>query len=301
MPLVDVVVVSFNSRDELRACVSPLAAVEDINVIVVDNDSDDESPRVVSDLPISVIELEENKGFSHGCNVGWRSAHAPYVLFLNPDARLEESSLRRLILILEQHPDIGVVGPKLVHEDGALHFSQRRFPRLLSTFSDALFLHRLFPRWRWTHEVIHDKRAYGRLQSPEWISGACMLVRRSVLEEVGGFDEGLFLSCEDDDLCRRVWQAGHSVAYEPAARAIHVGGASAPRAKLLPVVAASQLRYARKYHGRTIALFFRFGIGLGALTHLLVSRGGAPARAGYARTFALVARPWIVPPSQPHA
>jgi GT2 family glycosyltransferase len=301
VPLVDVVVVSFNSRDELRSCVSPLAGGGDINVIVVDNDSTDGSPQAVADLPVTIIQLDENHGFSRGCNVGWRSGDAPYVLFLNPDARIEESSLRRLISALEQQPAVGLVGPKLVGEDGTLHFSQRRFPRLLSTFSDALFVHRLFPRRRWAHEVIHDERAYGRAQSPEWVSGACMLVRRSALVAVGGFDEGFFLYCEDDDLCRRLWQTGHSVAYEPAAVATHVGGASAPRSTLLPVVAASQLRYARKYHGRAVALLFRLGIGLGALTHLLASRGGASARAGHARTLALVARPWVVPPFQRRA
>lgn len=89
--------------------------------------------------------------------------------------------------------------------------------------------------------------------------------------------------CEDVDLCRRVWAAGHELLYEPGSKVLHEGGASAPRTSLLPVLAASRLRYATKHRGAASALLERFGVALGALTHLVVSRGGRPARAGHAR------------------
>jgi hypothetical protein len=113
----------------------------------------------------------------------------------------------------------------------------------------------------------------------------------TALEELGGLDEGFFLYCEDTDLCRRLWDAGHAVRFEPGAVAIHEGGASAPRPSLIPVLAASRVRYARLHRGRAATLLERLGIALGALTHAVVSTGGRSARAGYARSL----RPALTP------
>ena len=125
--------------------------------------------------------------------------------------------------------DIGIVGPMIRADDGSLDFSQRRFPRLRSTFARALFVHRLLPHAIWTDEMIRDHGLYERARSAEWLSGACLLVRRETLEVLTGWDEGFFLYCEDKDLCKRAWAAGYSVRYEPTAKCVHVGGASAPR------------------------------------------------------------------------
>jgi GT2 family glycosyltransferase len=284
---VDVVVVSYNSRDELRECVEPLAALEQAHVIVVDNASADASLEAVADLPVERIALEDNGGFSRGCNTGWQAGDSPYVLFLNPDARIDSESLDRLVQALEQAPEAGAAAPRITHGDGSLDFSLRRFPRLRSTYARALFLHRVFPGATWTDELVRRPAIYAQPGSPDWVSGACVLVRRSALEELGGWDEGFFLYCEDIDLCRRLWDAGHDVVYEPAATVVHVGGASAPRAALLPVLAESRLRYAAKHRSRPAALLERGGIALEALTHVVVSRGGRAARAGHGRAFLL--------------
>ncbi len=286
MATVDVVVVSYNSRDHLRACVQPLVALADVNVIVVDNASPDDSLETIRDLPAQAIALDHNGGFAHGCNAGWRAGEAPYVLFLNPDARIDRASLDELVRLLEGSPEVGAVAPCVVHDDGSLDFSLRRYPRLRSTYAQALFLHRVFPRARWTDELVREPEAYERPGSPDWVSGAAIMVRRSVLEEIGGFDEGFFMYCEDIDLCKRVW-AAHELRYVPAARVTHVGGASAPRASLLPVLAASRIRYAEKHRSRAYALLERLGVALGALTHIVAARGGRAARAGHARSLRL--------------
>jgi N-acetylglucosaminyl-diphospho-decaprenol L-rhamnosyltransferase len=114
-----------------------------------------------------------------------------------------------------------------------------------------------------------------------------MLVRREALERLGGWDEGFFMYCEDTDLCRRLWSSGLAVRFEPEAVVAHEGGASAPRAALLPVLAASRLRYAAKHRSRPAAFLERLGIGLGALTHVAIGRGGKAARAGHARALRL--------------
>lgn len=291
MASVDVVVVSYNSREQLRDSVAELAAESDFNVVVVDNASSDGSLEAVADLDVEAVAMEENGGFARGSNVGFARGSAPYVLLLNPDARIHPAALRALVAVLDATPAAGAVAPKILHSDGSLDFSQRRFPRLRSTYAQALFLHRVFPRAGWVDEVVRTRESYERPGAPDWVSGACILLRRSVLEELGGLDEGFFLYCEDTDLCLRVWQAGHEVRYEPSAVVVHEGGASAPRPALLPVLAASRLRYAAKHDGRATRTLERIGIGAGELTHVVVSKGGRPARRGHLEALRLVISP----------
>lgn len=280
---VDVVIVSYNSRDRLRACVEPLLATDGVDVVVVDNASADGSLDEIRDLPLKPIQLDRNGGFAHGVNVGWRASSAPYVLLLNPDARIDRASLHALVAALDGTAEAGAAAPRILHDDGSLDYSQRRFPRLRSTYAQALFLHRLFPAAPWTDELVRDARAYEQRGLPDWVSGACVLVRRSVLEELDGLDEGFFMYGEDIDLCKRMRSLGYAVLFEPAAVVRHEGGASAPRARLLPVLAASRVRYAVKHRSRAAAFLERLGIALGAATHMVAGRGGRAARAGHAR------------------
>jgi GT2 family glycosyltransferase len=286
VPPVDLVVVSYNSAEHLRACVEPLARIPYVNVVVVDSASSDQTVESVSDLPISVIRLTENRGFAHASNVGWRKGTAPFVIFLNPDATIDGESLRHLTDVAEGSPAVGAVAPRIVRPDGSLDFSQRRFPRLRSTYAQALFLHRLFPTAGWSDELVRDAEAYARPGAPEWVSGACLLVRRSVLERLGGLDEGFFLYCEDIDLCRRIRDAGLETRFEPGAVAVHEGGASAPRAALLPVLAASRIRYVRKHQPPHTAFLEHLGVAVGALTHAIVTGGGSEVRRGHVRALA---------------
>ena len=266
----------------------PVSTLPGARVVVVDNASTDGSLETVVDLPITRLALTENGGFAHGCNAGWRAGHAPFVLLLNPDARIDQASLHLLSACLADDRRIGVVGPKIVNGDGTLALSQRRFPTASSTYAQALFLHRALPNASWANEIISDHREYEHACSPEWISGACMLIRRSLLEELNGLDEQFFLYCEDMDLCRRIRQRGFDVRYEPRALAVHAGGASARRTTLLPVLAESRIRYARKHESRRIAALQRGGMGLEAATHLLIGKGGMATRVGHARSLAAV-------------
>jgi N-acetylglucosaminyl-diphospho-decaprenol L-rhamnosyltransferase len=288
---VDVVVVSYNSGDELRGCVEGLAASPAIAVTVVDNDSTDGCLRSLAGLPLDTVEQGANLGFAHGCNTGWRRGSAPYVLFLNPDARIGEPSVRVLAGVLDREAGVGAVAPRIHDADGSLDFSQRRFPRLRSTYARALFLHRLFPGASWTDELVRARAAYEEPGRPDWVSGAAVLVRREVLETLDGLDERFFMYCEDIDLCRRITEAGWELAYEPAATVVHVGGASAPRTGLVPVLAASRIRYADKHESRARAALERIGVALDAITHLVVCRGGAAARRGHARALRVSLEP----------
>jgi N-acetylglucosaminyl-diphospho-decaprenol L-rhamnosyltransferase len=290
MSPVDVVVVSYNSEAHLRALVEPLSRVAELNVIVVDSASSDKTIASVEDLPITTVALEHNRGFAHACNIGWRRGESPFVLFLNPDATIDVDGIGRLVGAVEE-PHVGAAAPRIVGPTGTLEYSLRRFPRLMTTYAQALFLHRLFPRASWSDELIRVKDAYEQPSSPDWVSGACLLVLRRALEEIGGLDEGFFLYCEDIDLCKRLRDAGMDIRFVPDATAVHEGGASAPRAALLPVLAASRVRYAQLHQRRPAALLERLGIALGAATHAIASRGGRAARTGHLRAMRAAVSP----------
>jgi len=280
MPPVDVVVVSFNSQAALRSCVEPLAGADDLNVVVVDNASHDESLATIADLPISVFPLKANVGFGAGCNVGWRSTSSPYVLFLNPDARMSPAAIRELANHAEQRSSIAALGPRLVTASGDLDYSLRRFPRLRSTFARALFLHRLWPNASWVDEVIRDPVAYGEPHAVDWVTGACLLVHRTALEAVGGFDERFFVYGEDKDLCARLWAAGYEVAYEPSIVCGHEGGAgsgaSVGTRRIL--LTRSRLLYANVHCTRSVAFLESLGLALESLVRLVVGPGGVRGR-----------------------
>jgi N-acetylglucosaminyl-diphospho-decaprenol L-rhamnosyltransferase len=292
---VDVVVVTYENADTVVAAVEPLLGLDDIRVVAVDNASRDATLDVLRQLPVELIALRENGGFAHGCNVGAAAGSNPYVLFLNPDARLRPAALDALAGVLDQCDPIGVVAPRIAEPDGSLDFSLRRFPRVGSAFAQAMFVHRLVPDAPWVDEVIRDPSVYECAHAVDWVSGACLLVRRSVLEQIGGLDESFFHYSEDVDLCRRVWNAGYEVYYEPAALAMHEGGASAPRARLLPILAASRIRYSAKHDGRAAAAV-RVAVALGALTHFLAARSSA-ARRGHLRALGVALAPLPAEPS----
>jgi N-acetylglucosaminyl-diphospho-decaprenol L-rhamnosyltransferase len=278
-PRVDVVVVSYGSRDTLRACVEPLCRADGVRVIVVDNASPDDALETIADLPVTAIRAGRNGGFSFGCNRGAAAGTAEYVLFLNPDAILSPADLDALAAVLDRDPSTGLVGPRILGGEGELLLSRRRQPRLRTSFAQALFLHRVLPWAAWTDEMIRDPAAYEHAGEADWVSGACMLVRRTALEQIGGFDEGFFLYCEDTDICLRLRTAGHGVRFEPAAEARHIEGSSAPRSELVAIHARSRLRYARLHYRPGGAWLEAAAVCLWALTHAVVAAPRRPATA----------------------
>jgi len=278
---VDVVVVSYNSEDHLRACIEDLSRDDRYNVIVVDNASVDGSRESIADLRVEILAELRNHGFSRACNKGWKQGRAPFVLFVNPDTRIDSSAVEALVRVLEGETTVGVAGPRILDEEGGLMLSQFRFPRIRSTLSEALYLYRLFPRRAWATETVAESSAYVRAQDVEWLSGACLLVRREILNVTGGFDERFFMYSEDTELCLAVRALGLRVRFEPSAVIVHVGGGSATRSSLLPVRTRSRLAYVTKNCSRYQALAHRFGFAVEAVSHACLTRGGWAARRGY--------------------
>lgn len=253
-----VIVVSFNSAAFLERC---LASVDawlrgvDHHVCVVDNASSDGSAALVHRLfpRVEVIAKGENLGFAAGVNCGLRATEGRYVLWLNPDAELLDGGARDLIDYLGTHPGVGIVGPQLVDPSGEVQLSCRAFP----SYRTALFhryalITRLFPRNPGSRQYLLSDWDHRSAREVDWVSGACLLHRRSVLEDIGGLDERFFMYCEDVDFCLRARQAGWGVQYHPGMRVLHhLGGSSRPESVRLVVARhRSMWRYYAKHFRR---------------------------------------------------
>ena len=302
MAKIAVVIVSYNVRDLLARC---LRSVEEsarrsphltVDIWVVDNASADGSAALVRDqFPrVHLIPLEENIGFAAANNVALHAlgllaaqAHSPLyarstrllpdlnplppaappdaVLFLNPDTEVVGDAIARLWETLSANPRTGVVGPRLEYGDGTLQHSGFRFPGLAQTFFDFFPVH---PRLMFSRLNGRYGRSLYRGQAPfpvDFVLGAAMLVRREVIEQVGAFDEGYWLYCEEMDWARRIRAAGWEIRVEPRARVIHYEGQSSRQFRGRSFVALweSRLRYFRRYHGPLFNLALRALVRLG--------------------------------------
>jgi N-acetylglucosaminyl-diphospho-decaprenol L-rhamnosyltransferase len=230
---VNVIVVSYNGRDLLRECLQSIEAARaggvDLHLIVVDNASEDGSPAMVRDeFPAAtLLALDSNIGFGPGNNRGLSAGEAESVLFLNPDATLHEGALGVLLQFVKDSARCVAVGPRLENPDGTFQRSCRRFPSFLRNLWNLTGCEARYPNrhpslrnWLTEKEHVHGAQV-------DMISGACFLARRSFLEEVGGFDENLFMYEEEPDLFLPARRLGHEVRYCAAAVVTHVHGYSA--------------------------------------------------------------------------
>lgn len=263
IPDCSIIIVSWNVRDFLRAClrsIEPARADLSLEVIVVDGASHDGSVDMVrQEFPwVQVIACTENVGFPRGNNLGLAQANGRTLLLLNPDTELKPQALQTMVAYLDSHPDIGALGAQLLNSDGSLQSSRRRFP----TFTTALFE----STWLEPYAPATVLRRFYALDLPddqiadvEWLTGACILAPRHVWEKVGGLDEAYFMYSEELDWCRRIYEAGWRVVYFPTAQVLHHVGKSSEQAVTARHLnfQRAKLRYFRKYHGRLAAGFLR--------------------------------------------
>lgn len=229
-PPVSVIVLSYNTRDLTVTCLHQFAvdaAAAGWQVIAVDNGSQDGTASAVAQIfpHVEVVRSEQNRGFAGGNNLGLARAQGNAIILMNSDVLAPFSTLAALPLFLEQHPDVGALSPRLLTQDGApqafafggdptLHYLLRRG------------LRRLFGR-----RPLHDWAVAFPIEA-DWISGACMCVRRTTMEQVGVLDEQFFLYFEDNDWCLRMRKAGWRVMYVPTVAVTHLGGRSEPERRV---------------------------------------------------------------------
>lgn len=228
-PQVSAVVVSYNTRKLLERCLLDLrsqAGVEDLQIVVVDNASEDGSAEMVRERfqDVELIRLDENAGFARANNVAFARCAGDYVLLLNSDAFLAPGALAGLLAAARRHPRAGAVGPRLLNPDGSMQRSAWPFPSPGRLLLEALMLHRPLRRLG----LLEDLRTWPH-DEERWVDfliGACLLLRADTLAEVGGFDERFWLYGEEADMQRRLARRGWEVLFTPAATATHVGAAS---------------------------------------------------------------------------
>jgi N-acetylglucosaminyl-diphospho-decaprenol L-rhamnosyltransferase len=252
-----IVIISYNARRYLRACLRSVFAVSypwDTEVIVVDNASHDGSVALVrEEFPRArLIDAGSNTGFSHANNLGFAAAKGEYLLMLNSDTELTGNALEQLVGFLRIHEDVGVVSPRLVYPDLTDQGVARRFPTPINAlFGRRSLLTRMFPNNRYARQYLLSRQHRGDIPfEADWVSGACLMFRRGLLERLGGLDERFWMYWEDADFCYRAKQQAWRVFYVPAAVVIHHEGKSSGGrrdGRLIIEFNRSAYRYYRKH------------------------------------------------------
>jgi GT2 family glycosyltransferase len=252
-PDLTVTICSWNTQADLRACLASLEAertVLDFEVIVVDNASHDGSPDMVErEFPwVRLLRQSENLGFTGGHNLALAERAGRHAALLNSDTVVHPGALRTLLAAMEE-PGVGIVGPKLLNPDGSLQFSCRRFPNPVAAAFRNTALGRWFPNNPYVRDYLMQEFDHTQRRDVDWISGAALFIRKEALDTVGGLDPGLFMFCEDVDLCKRCWDAGWRVVYVPTAVVTHAIGRSTDQVadRMIVRFHRSMLRYYAKH------------------------------------------------------
>jgi hypothetical protein len=240
MPRVDitVVIVNYNVRPFLDHCLQSVlraSAGIDVKVIVVDNASEDGSVEMVKQRypQVTLISNTENLGFARANNQAFQQAEGEFVLIINPDAFVQQDTLKTLQSRLTSLGDVGAVGPKIILPDGRFEpRSMRGFPTPWAAFSYLSGFSALFPRSRLFSRYLLTYLDPDREQEVDALSGCCMMVRRSLLTDLNGFDGDYFMYGEDLDLCYRIKQLGYRILYDPTTCIVHFKGESTRRSTI---------------------------------------------------------------------
>ena len=234
-PRVSVIIVTYSSSNEILGCLESISRqTVPTETFVVDNASLDNTAHIVADYAarfenVHVILNKKNVGLAAANNSPLEECRGDYVLIQNPDTQLRDQTLSQLVTFLDENPDVEVVGPKNLYEDGTPHSSFHRHWGLLH-----ILMWRVLP-YRFAR-TLYDRFSNYKYQDLLFVSGACLMLRRNTFERIGGYDPRYFLTVEDAcDLCIRIRKTGGRVVFLPDAEVIHLGGRSGVQAPYLVV------------------------------------------------------------------
>jgi N-acetylglucosaminyl-diphospho-decaprenol L-rhamnosyltransferase len=270
-----IIIVNWNTRDLLCNCLRSIeshSGPAEVQVIVVDNHSSDCSREMVArEFPrVTLINSGGNVGFAKANNIGLLHAKAPLILFLNPDTEIRGDGLERMIRVLRADRSIGALGCKIRNLSGTLQpLGLQWFPSPLTELVKFIVvsdqtsgrLARILP--------VHDAEKSGHVVK---LFGACLLVRKSVLDQVGSFDERFFMYCEDVDLCHRITSAGWRLFYLAEAEILHLGASASSKVSSsfsVLMMCESFSKFMRKHHGQLGGAAYRVVALLGSSVRLL--------------------------------
>ncbi|HEY1303484.1 MAG TPA: glycosyltransferase family 2 protein [Vicinamibacterales bacterium] len=259
-PEIAAVLVNYNAGADLVLALQSLAndfAGRAWEAVVVDNASSDGSEGLVDAFApqVRLLRNATNVGFGRGVNQGVASCRAPLVLLMNPDCRVVSGATRCLQSQLDAHGSCAIVGPRVLDPNGSVQGSARGDPDMLTgLFGRTGRLREWFPLLPAARRNVITDPALGKGDESvivDWVSGACMLVRRAAFESVGGFDERYFMYWEDADLCRRLRARGYHVRYVPGATVVHSVGRSSRTARAASIRAFHESAY--RYYSTHVA------------------------------------------------
>ena len=266
MAEISIIILNYKSARLTRQCIKgikkfpPKVAHE---IIVVDNNSKDGVEEMLKEKYPDVIFVgsKANRGYGAGMNLGIEKAKGEYILILNPDIVILKNSIESLYEFMKERPDAGIVGPKLLNPDGTTQSSYFRFHTIMTPVYRRTPLGKL--PWAKKHLnrfLMAEDQNNGKAGPVEWILGACMMVRKSILRKIGLFDERFFLYFEDTDLCRRTWESGYKVYYASNSEMVHYHMRESAEHSVLASIfsyptrvhIASWIKYILKYKGKQI-------------------------------------------------
>jgi len=253
--MIDIVIVNYKSTDYLLKCLkSVYDSIRDIpvRIFVHDNNSKNGVDRVSIAFPeVNVTKNLFNIGFSKAVNKCIKQGTAPYVLLLNPDTIIKDGFFESILQYIENNSDVGIIGPKILNTDGSLQGSARAFLKpWMACLGRNSFLTRWFPDNPISRKIILSTGSDGVTpMTVDWVSGACMLIRRKAIDDVGLVDEQFFMYWEDADWCKRMWEKGWKVVYFPKATIVHHVGGSSSKHPLRSIIVfhKSCYKFIRKY------------------------------------------------------
>src|SRR5262245_3614674 len=227
-----IIIVNYNTAQYLVQALESIrtyASGIQYEVIVVDNASSDNSSELLRKLTdIRLISNTKNAGFAAGMNQALKESQGRFILWMNPDSQLLNHGLQTLIRYLEKQPKVGILGPRIVNPDGTIQFSCRSFPSYFAAIANrhSLFT-KWFPRNRFSQKYLKSDFDHDSIHEVDWVSGACLLHKREILETIGYLDEKFFMYCEDVDFCLRATQKGWKIQFHPGATFVHeISGSS---------------------------------------------------------------------------
>jgi hypothetical protein len=258
-----IIIVNWNVRDELLQCLRSIEEQRprgEYEIIIVDNASTDGTIEAVrKDFPkVTLIINKNNRGFSAASNQAIKIAKGQYLFLLNPDTVVHKDSLDNLIRVLDENPDIGACGPKLIDENNIPYRPEGYVPTFHSIFYAKTFFRMLGIFRGHYKKLTADNLDYNRQTDVEQLSGSALMVRRSVMEEIGLWDESFFMYYEDVDLCLRIRKAGWRITYVGESVITHFGGKSSVQISVEKriMLYRSLFIYLRKHKGRLATALF---------------------------------------------
>ena len=221
-----IIILNYKQKGLIKYCLKGLLSLNiplKYEIIVVDNASNDSSVEMINNefMSVKIVEADKNRGYAAGNNLGIKKAQGKYILILNPDITILTNAVVKLYQFMEANPKASIAGPKILNPDGSIQYTCSRFPDWRLPFYRRTFLSNTKKGKMWNENYLMMDWDHKENNKVDWLFGACLIIRKSAIDDIGLLDERYFLYMEDLDWCRRFWEKNWEVWYVSDAKVIH--------------------------------------------------------------------------------